>query len=49
MKNTAKLISSLLLLSWAFIASCSNCDDGTSSDSANQAKQTVAADSTFVN
>ncbi len=47
MKNSMKLISSLLLLSWAFIASCSNCDDGSASDS-NQQKNNVVSDSTYV-
>lgn len=46
MKKSVKIISSLLVMSWAFIASCSNCDDGSSSDT-NQQKSTVT-DSTLV-
>ncbi|MEZ0006553.1 hypothetical protein ABH942_001923 [Flavobacterium sp. 28YEA47A] len=45
MKNNAKLVSTLLLLFWAFMAGCSNCDDGSSSDS--QERQNVVIDSTY--
>jgi len=44
MKNNVKLVSSLLLLFWAFIVGCSNCDDGSPSDT--QERQNVVIDST---
>ena len=47
MKKSAKLITSLLLLSWAFISACSNCDDGDTENS-NENRQTIATDSTYV-
>ena len=46
MKTNTKFLTSLLLLLVAFIAGCSNCDDGTSSDTS-QEKQAVRIDSTY--
>lgn len=46
MKTNTKLVTSLLLLLVAFIAGCSNCDDGTSSDNS-QEKQAAKIDSTY--
>lgn len=48
MKKSAKLVTSLLLLCWAFISACSNCDDGDLDNNSNENRQTVVSDSTFV-
>ncbi len=46
MKNNVKLVSGLLLFFWVFIAGCSNCDDGSSSDNS-QERQNVVIDTTY--